>query len=195
MQNHLLQRYLYFNCKKKGFIFFKEKVNILKAGIIFLKIIKLNCSTSTPMGLYQKVREKLFTETSGDHLGKHPCWSWNSFNLVQGSPCAHTHTHISVLSLCVVTYTQKYIFFYWPSLFLVVFKALHTCCILEIQLLTPAGFPLLSVLSRRLDYTPWGRKRLNYIVQQVKCFGLCIVSLRPIWESSKTYLNLAGCLN
>lgn len=111
MQNNLLQRYLYFNCKKKGFYFFKRKKS--KAGIIFFKIIKLNFSTSTPMGLYQKVREKLFTETSGDHLGKHPCWSWSSFNLVQGSPCGRTYTHTHFcLSLYIAAYTQNYIFCY-----------------------------------------------------------------------------------
>lgn len=68
----------------------------------------------------------------------------------QVSPAPPPLTHTS-LSLCACTYTPNDNF-YQPSLFLAVFRALHH--ILEIQLLTPAGLSLLSVLSSRLDYTP-----------------------------------------
>lgn len=66
----------------------------------------------------------------------------------QVSPAPPTLTH-NTLSRCACIYTPNDNF-YWPSLSLAVFKALHH--ILEIQLLTPAGLSLLSVLSSRLDY-------------------------------------------
>lgn len=195
MQNHLFYRYFHFNCRKKPWGRGKRKINIFEAGIINSKIVMLNFVTSMPMDSGKfclGIPWGSLVQSLVLKLGQHQPRSVQSVH--SHTPQTHTHTSVS----CACTYTPNDNF-YLPSLLLVVFKALHRihtgCCILEIQLLTPAGLGLLSVLSSRLDYTPQGTEWLNHIVQQVKCFGVCVVSLRPIWGSSKTYLNLADCLN
>lgn len=125
MQNLLLHRYFHFNCRKKpgGE---RENANIFETRIVVFKILMLYFATSTPM-------ESI--GNSGKCCLEIPwcleiTWRALVLKLGQHQPRSvqpvhsHTHQEHTSLPLCACTDTPNDNF-YWPSLFLVVFKALH----------------------------------------------------------------------
>lgn len=132
MQNHLFYRYFHFNCRKKPWGKGKRKISFFEAGIVFFLMAMLNCVTSTHMDSIGNSRKCCLGIPWGSlgqasvlKLGQHQPGSVQSVH--PHTPRTHTHTYLCVHThthTCACTYTSNDNF-YWLSLFLVDFKALH----------------------------------------------------------------------
>lgn len=106
MQNHLLNRYFHFNCRKKPWGKKKRKnASVFEAGIVFFKILMFYCVTSTPMDSTGNSGKCCLEITWASLVVEAEAASTQVSPACALTHTTNTHTHISV-SVCMHIHTK-----------------------------------------------------------------------------------------